>query len=266
MSDLDRAHDAMAAAPDDALPRLRFYEALAGAELTLLLAGEPAPGADPVPALFDTGDGRFALAFDSDERLASFAEGPAAYAALPGRALLGMISGQGIGLGLNLGVAPSAFLMPAGAVDWLAGILAPAGPHRPLAVADLAERLRPPALDAALVAALGRKLGESAGPARFALLAGTDGGGGLAAHVLAVVGVPAGAEAPLAQAISEAMVFAGGEPSALDVMFLTDADPLVARMGRFALRFDPPPESDPAPGPPKPAPPGSDPARPPRLR
>lgn len=266
MSDLDRAHDAMAAAPDDPLPRLRFYETLARAELTLLLAEEPAPGDDPVPALFDTGDGRFALAFDSDERLASFAEGPAAYAALPGRALLGMIGGQGIGLGLNLGVAPSSFLMPAGAVDWLAGILAPPAPHQPLAVADLAGRLRPPVLGAALVAALGRKLGESAGLARFALLAGTDGRGGLPAHVLALIGVPAGAEAPLAQAISEAMAFAGAEPSALDVMFLAEADPLVARMGRFALRFDPPPVPDPVPEPPKQAPPGSDPSRPPRLR
>jgi hypothetical protein len=258
MTDLDRAHAAMESAPDDPLPRLRFYEALAEADLTLWLAAEPPPGADPVPALFDTADGRFALVFDSDERLASFAEGPAAYAALPGRALVQMLAGQGVGLGLNLGVAPSSFLMPADSVDWLAQALAPS----PVPATARPESLGPPSLPETVIAALDRKLGRSAGLAVSALLSGADWGGGRKGHVLAVIGARPGAEEPLAQAISEALTFSGQDRETLDVVFLAADDPLAARIARQALRLD-------LPGvevAPSPSAPGSDPSRPPRLR
>ena len=49
--------------------------------------------------------------FDREERLADFAKGSAPYAAISGRILAGMLEGQGIGLGVNLEVAPSSILM-----------------------------------------------------------------------------------------------------------------------------------------------------------
>ena len=114
MTPLDTAHAAMAAAPDDDTERLRFFERLADAELFLLVT-EEVTGDRLSPSIFDTSDGRFVLAFDREERLTAFTEGPAPYAALPGRAIAGMLNGQDIGLGLNLGVPASALLVPAGA-------------------------------------------------------------------------------------------------------------------------------------------------------
>ena len=117
MTDLDNAHAAMQAAPDDDAGRLRFYERLADTELFMLLDGEP-DGDQITPALFEVEDQRFALVFDREERLSQFVGRVAPYAGLPGRDLVRMLTGQGIGLALNLEVAPSAMLIPAEAVDW----------------------------------------------------------------------------------------------------------------------------------------------------
>jgi hypothetical protein len=52
MTDLDSAHAAMDAAPEDDAARLRFYERLADSELFMLLEGEPV--ADQIePSLFE---------------------------------------------------------------------------------------------------------------------------------------------------------------------------------------------------------------------
>ena len=61
--------------------------------------------------------------FDREERLASFTGGIAPYAALPGRVIAGLLKGQGIGMGVNLGIAPSSMLLPPEAMDWLAETL-----------------------------------------------------------------------------------------------------------------------------------------------
>ena len=108
---LDAAHAAMLAAPEDDSARLRFFERLADSELFLMLS-EEARDENISPELFDVADGRFVLAFDLEERLAEFAGHPIPYVALSGRVLSGMLSGQGIGLGLNLESAPSSMLIP----------------------------------------------------------------------------------------------------------------------------------------------------------
>ena len=115
---LDTDHAAMEAAPEDNARQLRFYQRLAESELYLLLTDEP-QGDDISPEIFDVADGRFVLAFDRADRLAQFAGRAVPYVALPGRVLAQMLAGQGVGLGLNLDVAPSAMLIPAEAVAWL---------------------------------------------------------------------------------------------------------------------------------------------------
>src|SRR5690606_24289656 len=195
MTPLDLAHAAMTAEPSSALPRLRFYEALAEGELVVLLEAEPEPGAEAVPALFPTDDGTLALAFDSEERLATFAQGAAPYAALPGRALIELLAKQGLGLGLNFGVAPSEFLMPAEAVTWLAGVLQ----NPATEVEALPRGFSAPDLPQDLLLGLDRKLARAAGLAEHALLVGADWGDrrGL---LLAFIGAKPGAERALAQA------------------------------------------------------------------
>jgi len=79
MTDLDIAHAAMEAAPNDDAARLQFYERLADTELFMLLGAE-AEGDQVTPELFEIEDQRFALVFDREERLAQFVGRAAPYA------------------------------------------------------------------------------------------------------------------------------------------------------------------------------------------
>lgn len=260
MTPLDQAHAAMEAAPADDAARLRFYDRLAGSELVLMLESEP-EGGRIRPAIFPVEEQRFVLVFDREERLTAFAEGPAPYAALSGRALAAMLAGQGIGLGVNLGVAPSSILIEAGSVDWLAETLATA----PEEVEERPEALSPPAgLPEALLTALDARLATAEGLARMAYLVGATYAGGRRGHLMAFVDAVPGAEPALARAVGDALTFSGVEAGTLDVGFFRVSDPFAARLARVGLRFDLP-QAAPSPqvaG----AAPGMDPDRPPRLR
>ena len=121
---LDRAHALMQAAPEDEAARMRFYERLADGELFLLLA-EEATDDEIAPQVFPVDGGTYVLVFDREARLAAFSGRIAPYAALSGRNIAGLLTGQGVGLAVNLG-APSAILIPEAAVGWLAETLGPA--------------------------------------------------------------------------------------------------------------------------------------------
>ncbi|MDO9638707.1 MAG: SseB family protein [Pseudotabrizicola sp.] len=254
---LDAAHAAVHADPENEALRLRFFERLADGEMFLLLERE-AQGDTLDPKVFDLEDGRFVLVFDREERLAGFTGGIAPYAALPGRVIAGLLKGQGIGLGVNLGVGRSEMLLPPEAMDWLAETL----DEGPEAVEALPEQFHAPAVPEALITGLDAKLARAAGLASGALLAAVTYRGGRRGHMLAFLDVADGAQGALARAASEALVFSGIEAGELDVAFLHSADPAVAAMARVALRFDlPEVEARTVPG----AAPGMDPKRPPRL-
>lgn len=257
---LDQAHAAMEAAPEDDAARLRFYDRLAGSELILLLEEEPV-GARIRPAIFPVEGQSFALVFDREERLTAFAEGAAPYAALSGRALAGMLAGQGIGLGVNLGVAPSSILIEAGSVDWLAATLATA----PEEVEERPEELAAPVgLPEMLLTALDGRLASAEGLARMAYLVAATYAGGRRGHLMAFVDAVPGAEPALARAVGDALTFSGIEAGTIDVGFFRASDGVAARLARVGLRFDLPaaPPATQIPG----AAPGMDPDRPPRLR
>ncbi|MDA7423998.1 SseB family protein [Thalassococcus lentus] len=231
---LDRAHAAMEADPTNDTLRLRFYDALAAAELFLMLAEEP-QGGSVSPEIFDVQDARFVLAFDLEERLSAFAGKPVPYAALSGRALAQMLSGQGIGLALNLEVAPSAILLPDEALGWLMQTLSAAPTESEAKVETLAA---PRSLPEALLTSLDAKLAAAEGLARKAYLAEVTYEGGAKGHLLGITGAPDGAQDHLVRAINEALVFSGLDAGALDVAFLRDSDPLAAQLAGVALRFD----------------------------
>jgi hypothetical protein len=255
---LDRAHAAMDAAPDDEALRLRFFDRLAGAELFLLLEAE-ADGEAISPRLFPVDGTPFVLAFDTEERLATFAGGIVPYAALSGRALAPLLSAEGLGLALNPEVAPSAMILPPEALAWLAGTLA----ERPREVEARPLSVAPPAgLPDALLAALDAKLATAGGLARHAWLAAAAYADGREGHLLAFVDAAPGAEPGLARAAGEALTFSGVEAGELDVAFFRAADPVMARIAKVGLRFDLPAPTPAA----VPSPPGMDPDRPPRLR
>ncbi len=255
---LDRAHARMQADEEDIHARMRYFDRLSEAELFLLL--EEKAGADAVrPRILTVEGADFALAFDREERLADFA-GEAPYAAVSGRALAGMLAAEGLGLGLNLDVAPSSLLLEPAAMDWLAQTLA----NAPVEGRALPCELAPPeGVAQDLIEALGGKLALAGGLAEFAWLVHARYDQSEAAPLLAVVGALPRARDALVQIVNEALMFAGVEGQHLDVAFFEDDAPICARLERVGLGFDlRDRQASSRPG----AFPGMDPGRPPRLK
>jgi len=257
---LDSAHAAMTAAPDDDGARLRFYERLADSELFLMLTKEAEDG-NISPEMFELADGTFVLLFDREERLAQFADRVVPYAALSGRVVAQMLAGQGIGLGLNLEVAPSSILIPAEAVSWLHQTLE----HRPDQVeAAISEILPPAGLPEVLLTALDSKLATAAGLAVSAYLVSVRYAGGGQGHLLGFVDATEAAQSALAKAAGEALTFSGIEAGAMDVGFFASTDAMTAKLDKVGLRFDLPQPEEPKLY--QPEIPGSNPDKPPLLK
>lgn len=254
---LDTGHAAMMAAPDDDAARLAFYARLAEAELFLLLDEDPTDD-DIAPRVLETGDGPFLLTFDTPDRLADFAGTAAPYAALPGRALAGMLAGQGMGLALNPEVAPSSFFLPASAVDWLASLLQDDPEEN---AADIAEVSPPGTLPEGVLAAIDGVLARAGGLAEAAWLVTVTETSGRKGPLLAIVEPAPGAEDALAKAVRDAVALSGAEAGFLDVAFFGRDHAAVPALKRQGLRFElpEPPQT------PEPKAPGLDPAKPPRL-
>ncbi|PRX33822.1 SseB protein N-terminal domain-containing protein [Meinhardsimonia xiamenensis] len=257
---LDRAHAAMAAAPENEAARLAFYRRLADAELFLMLREEPR-GEEIEPEVFEVEGAPHVLAFDTEERLADFAARPVPHVALSGRTLARLLAGQGAGLGLNLGVRASETVLPPEAVAWLAAAL----PPEPRRSQGRIVEARPPAgVPEALLEALAEKLAAAAGLAQAAWLAEVRYESGAPAQLLAFEGALPGAQEALARACGEALSLSGIDAGALDVTFLEPGSPAIERLSRVALRFDIP--EAPTETVLTPAAPGTDPGSPPKLR
>ncbi len=269
---LDRRHAAMQASPEDDAARLAFYGALADAELFLLLEHEPEGRRALSPEILDLEGTRFVLAFDREERLTDFSSPPgetatpAPYAALPGRVIAGMLAGQGIGMGLNLGVAPSSILIPAEAMDWLQATLS----QPPQTAQAAIEAFAPPgdAAGAGLIAALTGKLATAgAMPGAQAWLArarfAAPEAEATTGLVLALIGIPGAAHDKLARAAQEALVFSGQEVGGFDTLFLEADSPAARQIAATGLAI---PLPRPSPGSTSRPAPGSDPNKPPNLR
>ena len=226
-SELDRAHAAMQTGGD--AEGMAFYRVLADAELFLLLEAE-AEGDVMTPRLFDLAEGAVMLAFDSEERLAAFADGPLPYAVLPGRVIAGQMTGQGpifgkrLSLGLNLGSgAASEVILPPEALDWLLALLDQAPPEAIQARIALFEA---PMVPAAVLAALAGSL-AGVDQARLVGVRYIDGRRG---QMLALTGVMVAAQVKVARAVTEALAFSGIDAGALDVAFLKTDDPALDMM------------------------------------
>lgn len=259
---IDQAWRASEAAPEDGALRLAYFARVVEAELFMLLERE-AEGDQIIPKVFDLEDGPIVLVFDREERLTEFTGLPAPYAAMPGRALVQMLTGPApgpkLGLGLNLGVAPSSRLFPPEVLDWLAAMLA----ERPEELTTRITRLAPPkGLPEALLLALDQRLARMEGLAQMAYLVATEAENGARGHLLAFVDAAPGADATLARAVQSALGFSGLEAGTLDVTFIAANETRAAEFARVGLRFDLPrsPISEP------PKAPGTNPDRPPKLR
>ncbi len=257
---LDFAHRAMEAAGDAPGPRLRFYERLLDAELFVLLAAESPQDRLDLQVL-DIDEGRVVLAFDRDDRMAAFLDAPAPYAALSGRRLAALLAGQGLGIALNAGGAPSTALLSAATIDWLAAMARGAVAQeaaRPVAVAA------PAGADPDLVAGVAAKLAAMSGALGAAWLATLRFDDGSTRLALAIEGARDVDRDGIAAAIAEAVRFSGMDEGGLDVTYVEADTPSRDAFARAGLAFEIPIRAPEAARPP--APPGSDPDRPPRLR
>ncbi len=254
---LDLAYVAMqqdeAAAP-------AFYARFLEAELFLLLASEMLRD-EAQPLVMDTSDGALVLVFDLEERMAAFSDTPSDYVALSGRRIAKMLTGQGVGIGLNLGEAPSAMVMPEAAVDWLAE--AALGEDEAVEAKPL-EISKPAGVPEALIRALDGKLANMGGVVGAAHLVSVKYEGGEAGHMLALVNVPEAAKEGVSEALSEALRFSGVEAGQLDLAFLAPDDAHLESFVRAGLGFDIPELI--LPKTPAPQAPGMDPDKPPILR
>ena len=228
--------------------------------LFLLLEEEPV-GDDISPRLFPVDGQNVVLAFDSEARLSEFADGVAAYAALPGRIVAQLLAQAQLGLGLNLDVAPSSMLLPPEALVWLVETLQVEGPGES---EEQIERIeRPRGMPDMLLESLGARLTQSAGLAREAMLAKVTYRDGRLGHLLAIIGAEGRAEPALARSVNEALTFSGLEAAALDVVFLPPGAEIVERLRKVAMVYEiPQPEAREIL---LPEAPGSNPDKPPRL-
>ena len=234
MTVLDDAHAAMMRDETDETARLGFYSMLADTELFLLLNGDPVD--DQIePRLFDLDDGPVVLAFDLEERLTAFVGGPTPYAALPGRVIASQLSGQNIGMGLNIGDAPSSILLPHTVMDWLTNTLG----VQPKRVSAVPQGFSFPwGVPVEITQRLMEKLGTNAGLADAVLLSEVVYEGGRRGHILAVLGAKDGTEIALSSAVSEALIFSGLDIGEIDVVFLGAEDPRMKIISAAALRLD----------------------------
>ncbi len=256
---LDHAHDAMIRSGETEAARRAFFAAVAAAELVLVLEAEVADGSDQItPLVLETDDGPLVLAFDTEARMAGFLGQGTATATLSGRALAQMLAPAGLGLGLNLDVAPSGIVLPAAALAWLADLAPPQAQVREGQIVQL-----DPPRDVApvLLQLLDARLAMLAGTATGACLAQARYAQGDAALVLALSDVPEPARPAVSQSIGEALSMAGLPEAAIDVLFVDAETEVWTRLARVGLRFDMPQTATS-----QPAAPGGDPDRPPILR
>lgn len=249
---LDLAHRASDQAGTDRA-RMRFYDRLLDAELWVLL-----DETGDAFRVFPLEDGPVVLAFDLPERLAEFAGG-ADTAILSGRSLVAELNGKGVGLGLNLGVAPSSELLGADAVDWLA--------EQTTAPEDMVHArivdVRPATtLTEDLVAALGEKSLSFTGLCRSIHVCDASLEDGAEACLLAIIDPLEGAEHAVAGGLIETVRLSADVTAEPVILPLSSADPLFQRLSRVSLKIEIPEPKTPEPL----APPGSNPAKPPRLR
>lgn len=258
MTPLEAAAQAMDRASGDAALRRAFFAELAAAELVVVLAVEAGAGAIE-PRVFEVDGHRLALAFDSEAGLASFAEGPVERAIMPGRVLARMLSGAGLGLGLNFGASSAPQILDAAALAWVAE----ASGTPPGTIEDRPEEIAPPSeLPAALLPMLEARIARVGALAREAWLARARYRDGRGAGLLVFVDVEPAAEPAIARSVAEAVAIAGLSEGDLDIAFVASGSEFLRRLATVGLRIAlPDPPSSPVN-----APPGTDPQRPPRLR
>ncbi len=250
---LDTAFDAMEAAPNDESVRANYYSVLAASELFVLL--EHDPGESFEPQLVELEGARFALVFDSADKLAEFCDEPSPYIAMSGRELLRTVTGARLGLAVNPGLLSSMFV-PVEAVEWSANRASAAVSEGDAKIREISA---PEIADAEMLRAIDARLAVYSGNGRCAYLVkatyDTE-----SAHLMILAGMPPEARAGVAGGLAEALRFLLPD-IAFDTMFVEEGAQILTPASRVGLKFDmDAPDRIQGPGAP-----GTDPDKPPIL-
>lgn len=261
MTPLDTAWTATEAPGAGDAEMARYYDVFAAAELHLLVDPASLEGeGTPQPLLFPVDGTDTALVFDTEARMAAFMEDGAAHLTLSGRAVISMFSGRGAQIGVNLGDAPSATVLPAAAIDWAASAL-----HQPIEAEegqDMALTV-PRVITPDLLARIDAKISGMGSAVSEAWLCGL-GAGRRAGLILCVALREQAAEQSVVAALAETARFAGGEKAAFDIAVTQSGDPRLDAARKVGLGFEPTNPADAARV--EPVAPGMDKSKPPRLR
>ena len=249
---LDHLHQDMLKQDSEDSRRRYFSRFLA---TQILLALEKPAGETISPKTLEVEGDILALAFDSEARLAGFAD-TEHYVSMSGRDLAGLLKAGELGLGLNLaGEGYPLHLSPQDVV-WLTEQSAQEADQ----VEDRVTELGPPGdLSDGLLDALDQRLASMKGLATSAFLVRVQRDKSDARLLLLLTGALPAMRGQIAGHIAEALAIRNVQ-EALDVGFADPGDPLLMAAVRHGLRIDLPQLEASAP-----KPPGSDPDTPPRL-
>jgi hypothetical protein len=240
LTPLDRAHAAAQADGADNAAMARFYALLV--ETPVMVPVHPVGEDAPIsPQVFQLSTGPVALAFDEDERMTAFFDGPVEYVALTGRSLIAALAEQGIGLGLNLGDAPSAALLEAETIRWIAAEMG--GEVDAMDLGGALTVSPPGSAPRSLLAALGERIAQMPGlvqEAWLVTLTPEAAEGRLA--LLLLPGTAARRAMPgVVTALSRAAAVHGSEAGNVSVGVLDETHQLLAPARRTGLALHPPP-------------------------
>ena len=246
--------------PADQCARMRFFNAFCDAEVFLLLNEEPDKGSLS-PVVLEAESRGHVLAFSSEEHLADYSSQVSPYAAISGRVIVDMLTQAELGIAFNWGVWASEMVVTAEEITWLNGVISETPEtHDARPTSFFALRQESEVLSRVLV----EKLISASELAQAFWLIGVGYETGAKGVLLCVIDAPPEAEAPFAKAALEAIAFCGFENLLFDVSFLKHNDRAVEaieRQGQRLLFPKRPPVT-----PQQRSMPGSDPARPPKLR
>lgn len=257
-TDLDRAGRLAQRDPDSAEAQLLAFDLLLRSELFVLLEDDD-PGSAVTPVIFPLQPEPAIVAFDTEERLTGFAGGPAAYAALPGRALIDAIVGQEVALALNIDREDCALHLGAATLTWIADTMAVATPA-PARLEDLESVTPPGPLDERFLASIGGRIATDSGLIGGAILTETA----RKSLLLALIDVAGEAQEAVARHVAEAVALWGERVPAVDYVFLSEGDPRLGPLRRNGIEIEIPRAPEPTVQ--TLSVPGSDPSKPPKLR
>lgn len=168
---IDRAWDAAAQDGGDEAAAKFIDVVLAEALICPVWEDDPNADGDQIAPKMVEIDGRDTmLLFDTEERLASFAEEPTSFVALPGHVFFETLSGQNAQIALNLDVAPSSTVFDSASVDAVAALIREGEENAELVDPTAFTAIAPPAASETMLAALSARLSSAAGVADEAWL------------------------------------------------------------------------------------------------